>query len=230
VRGGERSAISDQRSAGRAEPAAVADPPYSLQPAAYSLFFVLAAGCADPPSAGPLPPEATAHDVVIESDGLGAAAAVLRFGASKAEAEEVAVVQAPSDEPPLDITALKSSWDLKARTAHFEGNVVVTRAEVKIHCAALDVRYADANRIATVVASGGVTVNRDGRTARADTAELDGPTGRITLTGNPRLSEGPNTLVGTRIELWLDDERATCEGAGDAPCALTVAGSALRSP
>jgi lipopolysaccharide export system protein LptA len=71
-------------------------------------------------------------------------------------------------------------------------------------------------------------VTRGERAATSAKAELEGATGRITMTGEPRLSEGPNTLAGDRIVLWLDDERATCEGAAGAPCRLVVEGSALK--
>ena len=35
-------------------------------------------------------------------------------------------------------------------------------------------------------------------------------------------------LEGARIVLFLDDERARCEGAEGAPCRLVVDGTALR--
>jgi lipopolysaccharide export system protein LptA len=172
--------------------------------------------------------------------GWSAAAATLRLGSATAEAADVAVVKTADGRPPLEITAARSTWDLRARTAHFEGNVLVRRGPVDLHCAALDVRYADADHIDRVLASGGVSVQHGSRTASAAQAELMGATGRITLTGSPRLSEGPNTLVGATIVLWLDDERATCEGgpaeAGAAgtvgaeasPCRLVVDGAALH--
>lgn len=195
---------------------------------------LLLAGCGSAPEpasagrSGTPPGEATATDVVIEGDGWGAAAARLRFGSATAHAEEVAVVDAAGGGLPLSITAARSDWDLRARIAHFEGDVVVTRGEVEIRCARLEVRYADAERIDRVLAEGGVEVRRGDRRARSGRADLDGTTGRILLTGDPRLSEGPNTLVGERITLYLDDERATCEGAeGGAPCRLAVDGSAL---
>lgn len=193
-----------------------------------SVILALLAACAPTEPAAPLPTAAVATGVEAVGEGWSAAAATLRFGANVAEAAEPAIVRASDGKPPLEITAERSTWDLKARTARFTGAVSVVRGGVTMRCDTLDVRYADADRIDRVVASGNVLVRQGERTANAGTAELVGATGEITLTGTPRLAEGPNTLVGSRIVLWLDDERATCEGAGGEPCRLVVAGSALK--
>lgn len=189
---------------------------------------LLTAGCAPAEHAEPLPTAATATGVEAEGPGWSAAAATLRFGAGVAEATEPAILRSSAGKPPLEIVADRSDWDLRARGAKFTGHVEVRRGEVTLRCDALDVRYASAERIDRIVATGNVEVRRGDRRANAASAELDGATGRISLTGEPRLSEGPNTLVGATLVLWLDDERATCEGADGAPCRLVVAGSALR--
>jgi lipopolysaccharide export system protein LptA len=186
------------------------------------------AGCAPQEAAPPLPNAATATGVEAVGEGWSAAAATLRFGAGFAQATEPAVVRTADGKPSLEIVAERSDWDLKARTARFMGAVQVRRGEVTMRCDTLEVRYADAERIDRVVATGAVEVNRGERRATSAAAELDGATGKIALTGEPRLSEGPNTLVGHTIVLWLDDERATCEGASGTPCRLVVEGSALR--
>ncbi len=190
--------------------------------------LLLGAGCAPPAEAPPLPNAVLASGVESIGPGWSAAAATLRFGASTAEATEPAIVRTVDGKPPLEIVADRSEWDLRARTAQFSGNVNVLRGEVSMRCDSLDVRYAGPDRIDRVVATGNVEVRRGERRATAASAELDGATGRIALRGDPRLSEGPNTLVGNSIVLWLDDERATCEGAEGAPCRLVVEGSALR--
>ncbi len=128
----------------------------------------------------------------------------------------------------LTIDAPASEWDLRERVARFEGGVVATRGPVTLRTPTLTVRYAGADRIDKVEAAGGVEVTRGARTARAERAVLDAASGEIVLTGGPRLAEGPNALEGTRIVLFLDDERARCEGAEGAPCRLVVDGTALR--
>ncbi len=186
------------------------------------------AACGPTEAAPPLPTAAVATGVEAVGDGWSAAAATLRLGAGVAEASEPALVRSSDGKPPLEITAERSEWDLAARTARFSGAVQVRRGGVQMRCDTLDVRYADAERVDRVLAAGNVRVTQGAREASAASAELVGATGQITLAGAPRLAEGPNTLVGSRIVLWLDDERASCEGAGGEPCRLVVEGSALR--
>jgi lipopolysaccharide export system protein LptA len=186
-------------------------------------------GCAAAGPGEPLPNAAVATGVAADGPGWSATAAQVRFAAGSAQAAEPTVVKSADGKPPLEITAQRSDWDLRGGTARFSGSVIVRRAEVEMRCAALEVRYAKGDRVDRVVATGDVRVTRDGRSASAERAELVGENGSITLTGNPRLAEGPNTLVGTTIVLWLDDERATCEGTTEGtPCRLVVEGAALR--
>lgn len=186
---------------------------------------VLAAACAPAPLP-PLPAETVVTGVTAAGEGWTAAAPVVALVAGEARAEDV-VVSTTQGGPPLQIAAARSSWSFKSRSARFEGDVRVVRGDVEMTCASLYVGYAGANRVELVVATGGVTVRRGDRVATAERAELDGRTGRIVLTGKPRLAEGVNTLEGARIELFLDDERATCEGAEGEACRLVVEGSAL---
>ena len=60
------------------------------------------------------------------------------------------------------------------------------------------------------------------RRASAERAELDGATGKIVLTGAPRLAQGGRTLEGEVITIWLDDERVDCDR-----CTLSFAGDAI---
>lgn len=155
---------------------------------------------------------------------LAAPRVTLIAGVARAE-EPRALAPGP---PPVDVRARRSEWDLRARVARFEGEVVLVRGEFELRAERLVVRYRDADRIEAAVAEGAVTVTRLGRVARAARAELRAEGGVVTLTGQPSLAEGPNRLEGERITLYLDDERATCEGGGDSPCRLVVEGSALR--
>jgi len=155
---------------------------------------------------------------------VGAAGVVLvQSGTARA-----AGVTLSGGKAPLEIAAARSEWDLRGRKAVFTGDVTVTRAEVSIRCGRLEVAYKDVDTLSTVEATGGVSVTRDGRTATAERAVIVGETGQITLTGAPRLAEGVNTLQGEVITLFLDDERAVCEGKAGSPCRLSVDGSALK--
>ena len=178
-------------------------------PAAVPLALLMAA-CAPSPLE-PLPAVATGEGITVEATSASGSYS-LAFAGAEADlvggapiaATRTSVTHAATAGPPLEIRAARSSWDLKKRTAHFEGEVVVVRGAVTMRCGALDVSYADADRIDTVVATGGVVVETGERRAQAERAELLGANGKITLTGTPRLAEGVNALVGERIILWLD--------------------------
>lgn len=188
-------------------------------------MILLLLGCGPQEELPPLPAEVVAEGVRVEGPQGALVTRAMTILGRTAQAAETAAIKDEGGTP-LEITSARSSWDLKARTARFEENVVLTRGDVTMTCKTLDVRYAG-DRIDRVVASGNVVVTRGDRQARADHAELQGKNGQITLTGSPRLSEGPNTLVGLRIVLFLDDEKATCESGDGSPCRLVVAGSAL---
>lgn len=137
-------------------------------------------------------------------------------------AVDVKLSRPASGAPALEITAPRSTWDLKAQTAHFEGGVVVMRADVELRCAALDVAYASVDRLERAVASGAVEVRSGARRASGATAVLTTATGEIVLTGSPTVTEGANTMTGSTIRFLLDDERVECED-----CRLVVDGAAV---
>ncbi len=192
----------------------------------------LLAGCS--PTLEALPSAAIAEGVAVEvpaAGGVGGSRYTVLLaqaggatGGSGVAAGETVVSRRDDGKPPLTISSTTSDWDLRNKKASFTGSVVVTRGSVKLRCSTLQVTYGTADNVESVVATGDVVVETGARVASAQRAELVGATGEVTLTESPRLVDGPNTLAGTRIRLWLDDERATCEGDGGAPCTLVVAG------
>lgn len=123
--------------------------------------------------------------------------------------------------PPLDVTAARSTWDLREMRLTFEGEVVAVRGDLRLSCDRLEVRFESPDRIEGATATGAVRVVRGERRAAGARAELDAATGRVVLTGDPTLTDGPNRLSGTRIVLLLDEERIECDA-----CRLLVAGPA----
>jgi lipopolysaccharide transport protein LptA len=127
--------------------------------------------------------------------------------------------------PPLEIDAPRTTWDLKARSAVFEGGVTAKRGEFTLTCDKLTVLFASGGQTDAVdnaLAEGNVTISRDKRTATGERAELSGATGEVVLTGNPTLVEGSSRLTGEVVRLYLDDERLSCE-----KCHLVIDGDAI---
>jgi lipopolysaccharide export system protein LptA len=147
---------------------------------------------------------------------------VMQLGSAWIEEDGGHGVGASASVPPdLIIEGDTSSWSLSDGRVVFQGHVTVTRPPVTVSCAKLVVTYAD-DHVDLAVATGDVVVRRGERVARGEHAVLEPVTGRVVLTGSPMINDGPRTLSGDRIELFLDDERLECSG-----CRLVVEGSAV---
>jgi lipopolysaccharide export system protein LptA len=187
---------------------------------------VAVAGCI---TAGPETPRldhVELEGVAVEAEGVRlsmASATLEKDGTGTGEA----VRGARDGRPPLEIDAPRTNWDLKARSAVFEGGVTAKRGEFTLTCDTLTVTFASRDRTDAVelaIAEGNVAISRDERTATGKRAELHGATGEVVLTGNPTLVEGSNRLTGEVVRLFLDDERISCE-----KCHLVIDGSAIGS-
>jgi lipopolysaccharide transport protein LptA len=167
----------------------------------------------------------------VELEGVSVEAEGVRLSMASATLEKdgtgtgEAVTGTRGGPPPLEIRAPRTSWDLKARSAVFEGGITAKRGEFTLTCDTLTVSFAGGGRTDAVehaTAEGNVTISRDQRTATGERAELDGATGEVVLTGNPMLVEGSSRLTGEVVRLFLDDERLSCE-----KCHLVIDGSAI---
>ena len=194
-----------------------------------AIAAVAVAGCitAGPDGLGPAGPRLD-H---VELEGVAVEAEGVRLSMASATLEKdgtgtgAAVTGTRYSRPPLEIDAPRTSWDLKARSAVFEGGVTAKRGEFTLTCDTLTVTFAAGGKSDAVdlaVAEGNVTISRDQRTATGQRAELHGETGEVVLTGNPTLVEGSNRLTGDVVRLFLDDERISCE-----KCHLVIDGSAI---
>ncbi len=124
-------------------------------------------------------------------------------------------------QPPLTVVGKKSSWELGGGVVVFEGEVRAERGPVTLYCDRLELTW-NGDEMQAAVATGKVRVVRGRRTARGARAELTVASGRVELTGDPSVADGPNVLVGQRIVLFLDDERLECDD-----CRLDVDGEAV---
>ena len=131
--------------------------------------------------------------------------------ATGVEASATGVSVQVQTQPELVVSADRSSWTLSEGKAVFEGAVKATRGGLSLHCERLEVSHGEDGQVDTAMASGGVEIRRDSWLARGATASLDQTTGRLVLTGSPRLEEAGNVLVGERIVVSLEGEEVTCE-------------------
>ncbi len=181
---------------------------------ALALALALAACSPELPLVSSGPPveqlELRAGGIVLHAAG----AWVEDDGDGRAEAVRV-------EAPPLVIEGERSSWSLADQVVRFEGGVVATRGPTRLEAERLEVRYRG-ERVVSALAEGSVVVRREARRAEARAAALDVDSGRLVMTGQPTLYEGPHRLTGEQIVLFLDEDRAECTG-----CTMVVAGEAV---
>lgn len=149
----------------------------------------------------------TADSAQITTDGLGKAAGV----------------EVVHDEQSITIRADHTRWNLSAKTSEMTGSVQATQGDISLSCDRATLEYADEHTVERAVATGQVVVSRAGYRATGDKAVLEG--GRITLTGNPKLSDGRSMMTGARIVFVVGEEAVECEG-----CTLTVPQRTVATP
>ncbi|MDP3197498.1 LptA/OstA family protein [Tabrizicola sp.] len=98
-------------------------------------------------------------------------------------------------------------------TAVFSGNVVVTQGEMKLAAGEVKVTYGtEQNDIASLIASGGVTVTNLGDAAEAREAVYTIDSGVIVLSGDVLLTQGGSAMAGQKLTINLKDGTGVMEG------------------
>jgi lipopolysaccharide export system protein LptA len=189
-----------------------------------SVLLPLLLACAD--AAPPDPdPRVELEGVVAELPGgtrLAAARAGGIPGAGGTAEDVKAHLPADASAPPLEVTAARSTWDLRAGRLQLEGEVVATRADATLTCARADVFFDGAGKVARIEARGDVLLVQGERSGRAQRADLEAAAGRVTLRDGASLSEPPHRMVGEPIVVFLDDERIECDA-----CRLRIDGAGI---
>lgn len=125
---------------------------------------------------------------------------------------------------PIQITADSLEADNRNRTFLFKGNVKVVQGTTEMTSEQLKVWYRNDDpsqepsqdgpaRIRDIEASGNVVILFDGRTAKSDQARYSADEGTLTLLGeNATIIDGKNTILGSKITLYRNEDRITVEG------------------
>ena len=111
------------------------------------------------------------------------------------------------------------------------GNVKVTQAEMTLTAARMTVAYSGkalsgngTPQASRVDATGNVVVTRPGQVARAAYGIYDVNRRVVIMLGGVTLTQGPNTVSGSRLTINLDSGRAVIDGSG------TVSGGGKTGP
>lgn len=117
---------------------------------------------------------------------------------------------------PITIKSNELTADNKGKTAVFTGKVVAKQGDISIYADKITVNYADKKGdVEKIEASGNVRIVQQNKTGTAAQAVYDSRDGRITLTGNPRVTQGGDSISGKTITYYVDDDKSVVSGGDD---------------
>lgn len=117
---------------------------------------------------------------------------------------------------PITIKSNELSADNKGRTAVFKGKVVAKQGDITIYADSLTVNYGDEkNDVEKIEASGNVRIVQGNRIGTSSHANYDSKLGKITMTGNPKVTQGSDTISGKTIIYFINEEKSSVSGDGD---------------
>ena len=134
---------------------------------------------------------------------------VLAVGGAYADESDVTITE--GDENVTVITSDKLTFDHRKQYAVFEGNVVVQDPELELTARTLTVRFDDDGQLSSIRAEGDVVMSQSDKQATARLAAYDVESGKIVLSGKPRVARGRDVLEGEVITFWRDENRMVCE-------------------
>jgi len=114
---------------------------------------------------------------------------------------------------PTRVEASRLSLDRSERLARFTDDVVVRRGDVVVRGPRMDAHYDSSGQLTHLYLRGGVELRQGERRAVAQNADYDARTRVMLLTGEPRVFDRGDVLVGERIALALDTHEVRVERA-----------------
>lgn len=109
------------------------------------------------------------------------------------------------------VTSERLTFDYKKGYALLEENVLVVDPEMQLACDRLTITFNKAGKAEIIKAEGRVTIIQEDKTAHAAVGVYEVTTGKIVLSGKPRVMRGRDTLEGETITFWRDQNRMICQ-------------------
>jgi lipopolysaccharide export system protein LptA len=113
---------------------------------------------------------------------------------------------------PVGYRAERCSYQAQGQRVTCQGNVVVTRDDVRISCQRLEAEIDAAGRIIKLACHEQVEIVTQSRVARSDLARYDAKSDELTLDGNARVAQGQSRLAGQVIVLDLETGDVQVQG------------------
>ena len=127
-------------------------------------------------------------------------------------------------ESPIYVTADRMEADHSQKTVFFEGRVVTRQADFRMDSDELEVFDSgqDDRKISKIVARGSVRIDRAGKIATGDKAVYYERERKILLSGNARAWEDKNVVTGSRMEIYIDEDKSVVLGDGTEQVKVTI--------
>ena len=114
---------------------------------------------------------------------------------------------------PVEVTADNLAVDQATGKAVFEGNVLIGQGELRLSAQKVEVVYRESVAgIASLAATGGVTLVSGADAAEAARADYDIDSGTIVMTGDVLLTQGPSALTAQKMTVDLENGTARMSG------------------
>lgn len=114
---------------------------------------------------------------------------------------------------PIEITAQSMVADNKSNSITFEGSVVARKDSVTMYADRMIVHYDDARKVQRIIAEHSVKLLQEEKEIRAESAVYNANDESVVFTGDPVFSEGPDTVMGSKITYFITDNRSIVENS-----------------
>ena len=129
------------------------------------------------------------------------------------DTNEAKLVESVDKSQPIDVTSDKVEAYWKENLVIFKGNVIARQKDMVIYADSLEVvTNEDGKGIERVTAGGNVKIQQGLRVANCQKAVFYNLDQKLVLTGDPKVSEGENIVLGDEIILDIDKNRVEVKG------------------
>ena len=129
------------------------------------------------------------------------------------ETKEAKLADPVDRDQPIDVTSDKVEAYWKENLVIFKGNVIARQKDMVIYADSLEVvTNEDGKRIERVIAGGNVKIQQGLRVANCQKAVFHNLAQKLVLTGDPKVSEGDNVVLGDEIIFDIDKNRFEVKG------------------
>lgn len=120
-----------------------------------------------------------------------------------------------AEEAPIKITSQSMVVERDKKMVIFQGDVEAIKGDMTINTDKLTVFYGENREVERMEAIGRVKIVQEGRAIVSERADFFNKEERLVLTGSPKATEGPNTVEGERMIIYLKEGKSIVEGGSE---------------